>query len=122
MSPRKVCLVVVGSRLNTGWPKRSGANVWVHSRVTVSNMSSQLTCHSSTIDQTNLYTEISRTFFDIFGSNLQDESTSVFYIPLCGRIFNFGPLKYFGRKMLNFSGQMSNFVRQIFWLALLEKT
>ena len=43
--------------------------------------------HRPTIDQNKLYTELSRTFFNIFSSDFQGESTSVFYIQLCGRIF-----------------------------------
>ena len=71
--------------------------------------------NSSTIDQT----ELSRTFFNIStsSSNFQGESTSVFYKQLCCRIFNYGLQKYVGRKMLKFGGQISEFVRKIFWQA-----
>ena len=62
--------------------------------------------HEPTIDQTKLYTEISRTFFSIFRFDFQDESIQG---QLCGRIFNFGPFKYFGRKMLKFIGRLSKF-------------
>ena len=62
----------------------------------------ELKCQFLNVSAKKLYTELTRTFLNIFSSNFQGEPTSVFYLQLCDQIINLEPQKYVGRKIQKF--------------------